>query len=109
MSQDKAQTVVETLYRDMERRIIASPPGICPVDLTAAFLKMCQSQTCGKCVPCRVGLTQLSNLLDDILNGSGTMETLDLLRNTAASIANSADCSVASRRPRWCSGHGRLL
>jgi len=94
MSKDKAQTVVETLYRDMERRIIASPPGICPVDLTAAFLKMCQAQTCGKCVPCRIGLTQCGNLLDDILNGRGTLETLELLRDTASSIANSADCSV---------------
>lgn len=94
MSQDKAQTVVETLYRDMERRIIASPPGICPVDLTGAFLKMSQAQTCGKCAPCRVGLTQLSNLLDDIVNGRGTMESVELLRNTATAIADSADCSV---------------
>lgn len=47
----EAQNVVEGLYKDLERRIIASPPGLCPVDLTAAFLKMCHAQTCGKCVP----------------------------------------------------------
>ena len=35
---NKAQTVVEGLYRDVERRIIASPPGLCPVDMAAAFL-----------------------------------------------------------------------
>ena len=52
----EAQNVVEGLYKDLERRIIASPPGLCPVDLTAAFLKMCHAQTCGKCVPCRIGL-----------------------------------------------------
>ena len=66
----EAQNVVEGLYKDLERRIIASPPGLCPVDLTAAFLKMCHAQTCGKCVPCRIGLAQLSNLLEDILNGN---------------------------------------
>ena len=44
----EAQNVVEGLYKDLERRIIASPPGLCPVDLTAAFLKMCHAQTCGK-------------------------------------------------------------
>ena len=33
----EAQNVVEGLYKDLERRIIASPPGLCPVDLTAAF------------------------------------------------------------------------
>ena len=39
----EAQNVVEGLYKDLERRIIASPPGLCPVDLTAAFLKMCHA------------------------------------------------------------------
>ena len=47
----RAQTVVEGLYKDLERRIVASPPGLCPVDLTASFLKMCLAQSCGKCVP----------------------------------------------------------
>ena len=68
----RAQTVVEGLYKDLERRIIASPPGLCPVDLTASFLKMCMAQTCGKCVPCRIGLSQLDLLLNDILEGRGT-------------------------------------
>ena len=30
---NKAQLTVERLYKDLERRIIASPPGLCPVDL----------------------------------------------------------------------------
>ena len=33
----EAQNVVEGLYKDLERRIIASPPGLCPVDLTAVI------------------------------------------------------------------------
>ena len=33
----EAQNVVEGLYKDLERRIIASPPGLCPVDLTCIF------------------------------------------------------------------------
>ena len=36
----KAQLVVDNLYEDLERRIIASPPGLCPVDMTASFLKL---------------------------------------------------------------------
>ena len=60
-SQDKAQMVVESLYQDLERRIIASPPGLCPVDMTESFLKLSHAQSCGKCVPCRVGLGQLQN------------------------------------------------
>lgn len=76
---NRAQTVVEGLYRDLERRIVASPPNLCPVDLAASFLKLCRAQTCGKCVPCRVGLAQLDNLLDDVLNHRASMETLDLI------------------------------
>ncbi len=52
----QAQAIVEQLYRNMERRIAASPPGLCPVDMALNFLRLCQAQTCGKCVPCRIGL-----------------------------------------------------
>lgn len=91
---DQAQLTVEALYKDLERRIIASPPGLCPVDLQLSFLKLCHAQTCGKCAPCRVGLGQLQKLLEDVLNGKATMKTLDLIESTATNIMNSADCAI---------------
>lgn len=91
---NRAQTVVEGLYRDLERRIVASPPNLCPVDLAASFLKICRAQTCGKCVPCRIGLAQLDHLLDDVLNHKATMETLDLIEKTARVIVSTADCAI---------------
>ena len=49
----KDQLMVESLYKNLEQRIVASPPGICPVDITRAFIEMCHAQTCGKCsLPC---------------------------------------------------------
>ena len=80
-TKDRAQMVVEGLYKDLERRIIASPPGQCPVDMAASFLKLCHAQTCGKCVPCRVGIGQLLNLIDDLLDLSTdtSLATLDLI------------------------------
>ena len=72
----RAQTVVEGLYRDMERRIAASPPGLCPVDMSLSFLQLCHAQTCGKCVPCRIGLGQLTLLINQVLDGEATMETI---------------------------------
>lgn len=57
----KAETVIAGLYRDIERRISASPPGLCPVDMSLSFLRLCHAQTCGKCVPCRIGLGQLDH------------------------------------------------
>lgn len=93
-SPDKAQLVVEDLYKNLERRIESSPPGLCPVDVTRAFLELCHTQTCGKCVPCRIGLWQLKNMLTDVLNGKATMETLDLMEEVAQSIMVGADCAI---------------
>ncbi len=89
-----AQMVIESLYRDLERRIVASPPGLCPVDMAASFLKLCHAQTCGKCVPCRVGLGQISQLLDDVLEGRADLETIGLIEKTALVVRDSADCAI---------------
>ena len=85
-SPNRARIVMEGLYKDLERRIESSPPGLCPVDMARAFLDLCHAQTCGKCVPCRIGLGQLSHFMEDVLNGKATMETLDIMEQTALSI-----------------------
>ena len=72
----RAQTVVEGLYRDVERRIAASPPGLCPVEMSLSFLQLCHAQTCGKCVPCRIGLGQLTKLISQVLDGTANMGTV---------------------------------
>ena len=94
MTATKAQRVIEDLYKDLERRIIASPPGLCPVDMASAFLKLCHAQTCGKCVPCRVGLAQLQLLLEDVLEGRAELSTIDLIEKTAQNVSWSADCAI---------------
>ena len=86
--------MVEGLYRDMERRIAASPPGLCPVDMSLSFLQLCHAQTCGKCVPCRIGLGQLTLLINQVLDGEATMETIAIIEKTARSIVNTADCAI---------------
>lgn len=91
---DQAQLTVERLYKDLERHIVASPPGLCPVDLQLSFLKVCHAQTCGKCVPCRVGLKQLQNLMEDVLEGRATMKTLELIESIGNNITDSADCAI---------------
>ena len=99
-SRDTAQKTVEGLYKDLERRIIASPPGQCPVDLTASFLRLCHSQSCGKCVPCRVGLGQLQHIIDNILDidGEKDMESIKLMEKTAEAISAMADCANGTQR-----------
>jgi len=39
ITKDRAQATVEVLYKDLERRIIASPPGLCPIDLAYILFK----------------------------------------------------------------------
>ena len=97
---DQAQLTVERLYKDLERHIIASPPGLCPVDMQLSFLQVCHAQTCGKCVPCRVGLAQLQKLMEDVLDGRATMATIDLIESTAENVASSADCAIGTEAAR---------
>ena len=94
LTKDKAQVTMESLYQDLERRIVASPPGLCPVDLTRSFIKMCLAQSCGKCVPCRVGLRQLARLFDNVLDGEANEETVENIKLTAEGIYYSADCAI---------------
>ena len=97
---DRAQMVVDQLYHDMERRIASSPPGLCPIDMARNFLNLCHAQTCGKCVPCRIGLGQLSTLMGKILEGRGKMEDLQVLEETARTIECTASCAIGYHAAR---------
>ena len=91
VTESTAQKTVEGLYKDIERRITASQPGICPVNLSVAFLHICRSQSCGKCVPCRVGLMRLEELIQKVLDGKADLSILDTIETTAQGIFDSAD------------------
>ena len=67
-----------------------SVPWIWPLN----FLRFCHAQSCGKCVPCRVGLGQLAVLIERVLERTATLETIDLIEKTAQVIADSSDCAI---------------
>ena len=96
----QSQRVLEGLYRDMERRIATSPLGLCPVDMALNFLRLCHAQTCGKCVPCRVGLGQLTMMLEAVLDGEGGIELIDQIERTAQVISDTADCAIGYEAAR---------
>ena len=101
--ENQAVQTVERLYKDLERRIVASPPGICPVDLALNFLRLCHAQTCGKCVPCRIGLGQLATYMEDVLEGRASMDTLAQIERLAHDIELSADCAIGWEAARMVS------
>ena len=100
-TQSEAQAVIENLYKDVERRIAASPPGLCPVDMLLNFLRLSHAQTCGKCVPCRIGLGQMAKLIEKILDGAGTHENLETIEKTARAVVNTADCAIGRDAARF--------
>ena len=80
----KAQKMVDDLHKVLDRRLAVAPSGNCPVELSGAFLRLCLAESCGKCVPCRVGLNKLSELIDKVLDGKATEADLDTIEITAA-------------------------
>ena len=51
----------------------------CMVDIARYFLSFTQSESCGKCVLCRLGTKQMLDILENICNGKGKLEDIDLL------------------------------
>ena len=96
----KAQAAVDALYEKLANRLAANPNGLCPVETCEAFLRLSHSQSCGKCVPCRIGLGQLAQLLTDVLDGTATMQTLTLIEKTAESIYLTSDCAIGYEAAR---------
>ena len=93
-TKSEAQALVDSMYAGMERRIVSSPNGLCPIDITLNFVRLCQAQSCGKCTPCRIGLGKLAALLEQVLDGKADYGTLDIIKETAANIVDSADCAI---------------
>ena len=94
LTPSKSQLVVESIYKNLEQRIVASPPGLCPVDITRVFVEMCHAQSCGKCAPCRIGLMQLNKLLTSVLDGKADYGVIDVIEDTARSVMETADCAI---------------
>lgn len=71
----------------------------CMVAVAKFFMHFTQSESCGKCVPCREGTKQMLALLDDITKGRGTLETLDLLEETARAVQIASLCGLGKTAP----------
>lgn len=64
------------------------------MEFVQAFLAASLSESCGKCVPCRIGLKKLSEIHEKILSGAGEMSDLDTMEELAHAIEDSADCAI---------------
>ena len=77
--------------------IIAADEDTCVVDLTRALIAFCQYESCGKCFPCRMGMSHLLEVLERICRLEGTLEDLALMRKVGENMQAGSLC-----------GHGQL-
>ena len=71
----------------------------CMVDLTRFFLSFTQNESCGKCVPCRVGTRKMLRILTRIAEGQGRPEDLDRLEQLARTVGTASLCGLGRTAP----------
>jgi len=71
----------------------------CMVDIARYFLSFTQSESCGKCVPCRLGTKQMLDILENICSGRGRLEDVDLLFELSKGIKNGSLCGLGQTAP----------
>jgi bidirectional [NiFe] hydrogenase diaphorase subunit len=71
----------------------------CMVDVARYFMDFCREESCGKCVPCRVGTTQLWGLLDKISRGAASMDDLAQLERLSTIVQRTSLCGLGQGAP----------
>jgi bidirectional [NiFe] hydrogenase diaphorase subunit len=69
------------------------------VDVARFFMEFCMTESCGKCVPCRVGTVQMYNILTKIYEGEGTPGDLKLLEELCDIVRNTSLCGLGQSSP----------
>ncbi len=69
------------------------------VDVARFFMEFCMDESCGKCIPCRVGTKQMFDLLDRICEGRGTAKDLALLEELAPLVRETSLCGLGMTAP----------
>ena len=83
-----------TFLDEYERRVEATPPGMCAVAMQLDLLRAGGCQTCGKCVPCREGIAHIETLLEEVLAFDVEPDVLDEIRARATVVRDTADCAI---------------
>jgi len=71
----------------------------CMVDVAKFFMEFCMTESCGKCVPCRVGTAQMHQLLQKITSGEATMDDLALLEELCDMVKHTSLCGLGQTAP----------
>ncbi len=79
--------------------MIVMDESACMVDVAKFFVEFCMSESCGKCIPCRVGTAQMYHLLDKITLGEATLDDLTLLEELCDMVKHTSLCGLGQGAP----------
>ena len=71
----------------------------CMVDVARYFIEFTHSESCGKCIPCRVGLNKCMRILNRVTEGAGTAHHLDILDELSRYIRDCSLCGLGQTAP----------
>ncbi len=79
--------------------MLVADEDTCMVDMARFFLSFTQAESCGKCVPCRVGTKQMLDTLEGITQGKGQPEDLEHLEYLAKLVSSTSLCALGGTAP----------
>ncbi len=79
--------------------LVVMDEDTCMVDVARYFLDFNQRESCGQCIPCRLGTRQMFEILDDITQGKGRSGDINLLLELSESIKRSSICGLGKTAP----------
>jgi NADH:ubiquinone oxidoreductase subunit F (NADH-binding)/NAD-dependent dihydropyrimidine dehydrogenase PreA subunit len=71
----------------------------CMVDVARYFLNFTQSESCGKCIMCRLGTKQMLDILEEIVHGKGRKGDIELLQEIGDAVKNGSLCALGGTAP----------
>jgi bidirectional [NiFe] hydrogenase diaphorase subunit len=79
--------------------MIVMDESSCMVDVAKYFMDFCMTESCGKCIPCRVGTYQMHRILTAIGNMSATQKDLEMLRELCDLLKHTSLCGLGQSAP----------
>ncbi|MCS7233700.1 MAG: NADH-quinone oxidoreductase subunit NuoF [Synergistetes bacterium] len=79
--------------------LIILDENTCMVELARYFLEFCQLESCGKCIPCRVGTKRMLEILERITQGAGKMEDINELERLGNWVQQASLCGLGQTAP----------
>jgi NADH:ubiquinone oxidoreductase subunit F (NADH-binding)/(2Fe-2S) ferredoxin/Pyruvate/2-oxoacid:ferredoxin oxidoreductase delta subunit len=79
--------------------MIVMDEDTCMVDIARYFMDFTQDESCGKCVPCRVGTRRILDILNRICEGNGREGDIELLEELCEEIISTSLCGLGQGAP----------